>query len=60
MYSDKGFDGDYNFAIKHDLSLRFDGDMSAQSQKSREKDESAKFWSPKRGLSLESKNDLQK
>ena len=32
MYSDKGFDGDYDFAIKHDRRSRFNGDMSVQSQ----------------------------
>ena len=34
-YSDAEFDGDFDFALKHDLNLRFDGDMNAQSQKAR-------------------------
>ena len=32
MYSDAEFDGDYDFAIKHDLSAIFGGDMTVQSQ----------------------------
>ena len=34
-YSDAEFDGDYDFALKHDLNLRFYGDMTGQSQKVR-------------------------
>ena len=32
MYSNVKFDGNFDFDIKHDLNLRFDGDMSARSQ----------------------------
>ena len=32
MDSNAKFDKDFDFDIKHDLNLRFDGDMSAQSQ----------------------------
>ena len=31
-YSDAEFDGHFDFALKHDLNLRFGGDMNAQSQ----------------------------
>ena len=47
MYSNAEFDGDSDFAIKLDLGSRFDGDMSAQSQKSRGKDESSKYYDSK-------------
>ena len=36
-YSDAEFEGDSDFAFKHDLNPRFDGDMNTQRQKAQGK-----------------------
>ena len=43
-YSDAKFDGDSDFAIKHDLRPRFDVDMSTRREKVDKKYESSQYY----------------